>query len=298
MQAEAARVERLGKLAGLPPPLGAVDEVLAQNAAVLADAAEKPSPPPMDEFLNRLTACLLGPCTAPGVPSSVPGMVRRSLQSVGWNVATNLPSEGAALPSLERVTAMVAAARQELVMIAGPQTPKAPSGGSSLKGVKSFSFNSESPAFIPGQATVVDNDPYRGRGTGGVRGGGGVRGRGGGRGGGRAPGGRGGRGAKVCRFDSKCTRADCYFSHPGRDSQAPIADYTEDDPVLAALAAELAALDALENEDDLPPTEDFEAFLAMSGQAADRPRQEASAGSLDVDDEFERAQEEWLASQA
>ena len=37
--------------------------------------------------------------------------------------------------------------------------------------------------------------------------------------------------------------------------------------MLAALAAELAALDALENEDDLPPTEDFEAFLAMSGQA-------------------------------
>ena len=285
MQAEAARVERLGKLAGLPPPLGAIDEVLVQNAAVLRDAAGKPTPPPMDEFLAQLTACLLGPCMAPGVPSTVPGMVRRLMQSVGWNVATNLPSEGAALPPLEQVTNMVATARQELAMIAGPQTPKGPSGGSSLKEVKSFRFNSESPPFIPGQATVVvDNNQYQGRGTGG-------------RGGRGAGGSRGGRGAQVCRFDTKCTRADCYFSHPGRDSHAPAADYTEDDPVLAALAAELAALDALENGDDLPPEEDFEAFLAMSGQATDSPRQEGSDGSVD-DDEFERAQEEWLASQA
>ncbi len=310
MEAEAARLERLGKLGALPAPFGAIDEVLLHQAAVLRDAVDKSSPPPMDKFLSSLTASLLGPCTAQGVPGSVPMLVRRSLESLGWNVAQNRPSEGAGLPSVEQATSVMATARQELVAIAAPRTvstdsstvsaapltPRKPcsdtgasargSGDGSLRATaESFSFSLSAREFTPGRAAASstatgyssggNGNPYvdSGRPAGQNRRG-------------------GGKGVKLCRFGSKCTRADCYFAHPERDGQPTDATtaLTGADPVLSDLAAELAALDALQDEEDLPPDEDFEAFLAMSGQATDSSR-------YDEDDEFERAQEEWLASQ-
>jgi hypothetical protein len=260
----------------LPDPFGAIDEVLLKQTTALQDAR------PMDEFLSRLTADLFQPCTAPGVPGSVPKLVRRSLGSLGWNVAQNRANEGARLPSMEQVKTVLASTRQELATIAAPQAAKAESspsatggggGGSSLRATaQSFSFTASAPPFTPGGATATSTaTDANSSGNGNTN----------------------ARSQRICRFGSKCTRADCHFAHPERDGQptSSATAFTEADPVLAELAAELEALDALQGEDDSEiPEEDFEAFLAMSGQATGSP-------AYDEDDEFERAQAEWLASQ-
>ena len=119
---------------GLSPTLlSAIDAILLEKAAVLRDAEENSSPPPMDEFLRQFTTCLLKPCTAPGVPTSVPLLVAKQLQSVGWNVANNEQS-GAALPSLEQVAGMVAATRQELAGIGHPQPASKGTAQSAVSG--------------------------------------------------------------------------------------------------------------------------------------------------------------------
>ena len=310
MDAEAARLERLSRLGGsLPPPFGHVDAVLAQQLEALLQLGEAKIS--MDALLRQLTGSLLAPCTAAGVPAAVPTLVRGSLESVGWDVSRNTPSAGATPPTAPQVASMLHAARQKLAAMADAQAPLTPrttndtpqssggggGGGGLSANAPSFSLTAAVPAFVPSNPYSAQPAPQMG---GYDRGG---AGRAGGRGRGRGRGrGAGKRGATVCRFGMKCTRPDCYFAHPGRDDQPGVCPpvVPEDDPVLADLAAELAALEGLEDSEELPPEEEFEAFLAMSGQTAgatqSSPKGGLAATSSFDDDEFERAQEEWLAS--